>query len=184
MKRNQKSYVALIALITVFTINESAYAAVSNGSTCKKYGTTTVSNNAIYTCIKLNKKLIWTLSKKLSTPTPTASPSPTYGLSPMLPVPAEFSGSYLANGISYSYNPLPESAVKIEVEIGISTLKEVGLDPTKYINYLDPVVLKVTSENKFSLTNQEIYTLLESKFLNLHNNTFLVLKPISLSILF
>jgi hypothetical protein len=47
MKRNQKAYVGLIALIIAFTINESAYAAVSNGSTCKKYGTTTVSNNTI-----------------------------------------------------------------------------------------------------------------------------------------
>ena len=63
----------------VFTLNLStATAAVKPGTTCKKLGQISSSAGVKYTCIKSGKKYVWSkgVGTKSTSPTATASPSP------------------------------------------------------------------------------------------------------------
>ena len=68
--------ILLSLLIIALPLN--AEAAVNSGSTCKKLGSTSISNGKKFTCVKVGKKLLWNKGVVLkTTPLPKPSPSPT-----------------------------------------------------------------------------------------------------------
>lgn len=72
--------VLIAAFLSLFTIN--ANAAIKPGSSCKKFGLTSVFLGKKYTCIKSGKKLIWNGGVETTKSLPSNSVTPAETLSP------------------------------------------------------------------------------------------------------
>ena len=79
----------LFLLICSLLIPVSINAAVKQGETCKKVGTSSTAKGLKYTCVKSGKKLVWSkgIPIRKNTPTPVATPTPPVEVSPT-PVPS------------------------------------------------------------------------------------------------
>lgn len=68
--------VVALAIVLGFSIVPTSSAAVKAGQSCTKLGSTSILNLKKFTCIKVNKKLVWNAGVNLVKPTPSVSPTP------------------------------------------------------------------------------------------------------------
>ena len=135
----------------------SAEAAISAGSSCKKFGTATTYDNKIFTCVKSGKKLIWKVTMELSTPTPT--PSPTISLLPINDMSATIEGS----SVVYKFSSPNSSIINKVYELGLSYLLNSSNDLKLYSSYSDVFTFKSFDSSPVSLTLSEIKNFVASK---------------------
>lgn len=122
MRKPLCSLIGLIVLLhSVLLWSSPSEAASIAGSSCTKAGSTTISSNRKFTCIKSEKALIWnkgvTITKSIptskATPQPSSTPSPILG-SFLLPVP--MGTSLKDGGLTYTLN-----SVKFNVDSTVCT---------------------------------------------------------------
>jgi len=139
MRRSKKVVAAFAALVAVLAgLSVPAQAAVKAGATCSKLHQVVSSAGYLYTCQKSGKKLIWSASGKVPTPsasptpvpTPSASPTPTPTPSatpiPVLNFSNIFENRHLLSQVAWkaiisSYNSHPANLPTIETYVGPNT---------------------------------------------------------------
>jgi len=163
MKQHQKKFISLTTLIIISTFLSPANAEIIVDSKCTEYGSTTVFNNYIYVCNKVNKKLVWTLVKILNTPTPTSSPTPIYvSITPINDLSANIVGDI--NVYSFS-KPVPGLGV-VSYQIGFSYLLDSSKDIKLFSSYSEIAVYKSANDSPIEISLSEMKNYIASKVSN------------------
>jgi hypothetical protein len=164
----QKAKLALAICLTTSLIAlpiANSATGVKPGASCPIQEENRNYKGKMYTCIKVGKKWVWDKGVTISS-APKPSPSPTSRdiFSPIAVT--TLKGSTVSGRHTFSFVIPSANPAVSQYELGYMLLKKEGLDPSFDLDYSQPSIYKVLTNDSFVVSNEEIMQIFKSRGLD------------------